>query len=68
MAAIKEILSKVKSLNGAQRKLGNYLQNDSSALLVSNVNELAEASGVSKATVVRFAKTLGYTGFPELWR
>ena len=68
MAAIKEILTKVKSLNGAQRRLGNYLQNDSSALLLSNVNDLAQAVGVSKATVVRFAKTLGYTGFPELKR
>ena len=68
MAAIKEILTKVKSLNGAQRRLGNYLQNDSSALLLSNVNDLAQAVGVSKATVVRFAKTLGYAGFPELKR
>jgi DNA-binding MurR/RpiR family transcriptional regulator len=68
MAAIKEILTKVKSLNGAQRRLGNYLQNDSSALLLSNVNDLAQAVGVSKATVVRFAKTLGYTGFPEFKR
>src|ERR1041385_4922774 len=68
MPAIKEILTKVKSLNGAQRRLGNYLQNDSSALLVSNVNQLAQAVGVSKATVVRFAKTLGYAGFPELKR
>ena len=68
MAAIKEILTKVKSLNGAQRRLGNYLQNDSSALLLSNVNDLAQAVGVSKATVVRFAKTLGYSGFPELKR
>jgi DNA-binding MurR/RpiR family transcriptional regulator len=68
MAAIKEILTKVKSLNGAQRRLGNYLQNDSSALLLSNVNDLAQAVGVSKATVVRFAKTLGYAGFPELRR
>ena len=68
MAGIKEILTKVKSLNGAQRRLGNYLQNDSSALLLSNVNDLAQAVGVSKATVVRFAKTLGYTGFPELKR
>ena len=68
MTAIKEILTKVKSLNGAQRRLGNYLQNDSSALLLSNVNDLAQAVGVSKATVVRFAKTLGYAGFPELKR
>jgi len=68
MAAIKEILTKVNSLNGAQRRLGNYLKNDSSALLLSNVNDLAQAVGVSKATVVRFAKTLGYAGFPELKR
>jgi len=68
MPAIKEILTKVNSLNGAQRRLGNYLQNDSSALLLSNVNDLAQAVGVSKATVVRFAKTLGYAGFPEFKR
>src|SRR5918996_223830 len=68
MPAIKQILTKVSSLNGAQRRLGHYLQNDSSALLLSNVNELAEAVGVSKSTVVRFAKTLGYKGFPEFKR
>lgn len=68
MTAIKQLLIKVESLNGAQRRLGRYLQNDSSALLLSNVNDLAQAVGVSKATVVRFAKTLGYAGFPELKR
>lgn len=68
MTAIKQLLTKVESLNGAQRRLGRYLQNDSSALLLSNVNDLAQAVGVSKATVVRFAKTLGYTGFPEFKR
>jgi DNA-binding MurR/RpiR family transcriptional regulator len=68
MPAIKQILTKVSSLNGAQRRLGHYLQNDSSALLLSNVNDLAQAVGVSKSTVVRFAKTLGYKGFPEFKR
>ena len=68
MAAIKQILNKVDSLNGAQRRLGHYLKNDSSALLLSNVKDLAQAVGVSKATVVRFAKTLGYAGFPEFKR
>src|SRR6185312_13716744 len=61
-------LTKVSSPNGAQRRLGHYLKNDSTALLDANVNELAKAVGVSNATVVRFAKTLGYTGFPELKR
>jgi DNA-binding MurR/RpiR family transcriptional regulator len=65
MPAIKQILTKVNSLNGAQKRLGHYLQNDSSALLLSNVNDLAQAVGVSKSTVVRFAKSLGYKGFPE---
>src|SRR5207237_9647931 len=68
MPVIKQILTKANSLNGAQKRLGNYLQNDSSALLLSNVNDLAQAVGVSKATVVRFAKTLGYAGFPEFKR
>jgi len=68
MSTIKQILTKVESLNGAQLRLGHYLQNDSSALLVSNVNDLAQAVGVSKATVVRFAKNLGYAGFPEFKR
>lgn len=68
MAAIKQMLTKVSALNGAQRRLGHYLQNDASALLLSNVNDLAQAVGVSKSTVVRFAKTLGYKGFPEFKR
>ena len=68
MPAIKQILTKVSALNGAQRRLGHYLQNDSSALLHSNVNELAQAVGVSNATVVRFAQSLGYKGFPEFKR
>jgi len=68
MTAIKAILSKVHSLNGAQRRLGQYLQADSAALLLSNVNDLAQAVGVSKSTVVRFAKSLGYKGFPHFKR
>jgi DNA-binding MurR/RpiR family transcriptional regulator len=68
MPAIKQILTKVDGLNGAQKRLGHYLQNDSTALLHSNVTELAQAVGVSNATVVRFAKSLGYKGFPEFKR
>jgi DNA-binding MurR/RpiR family transcriptional regulator len=68
MPAIKQIFAKTDSLNGAQKRLGHYLQNDSSALLLSNVRDLAQAVGVSKATVVRFATSLGYKGFPEFKR
>src|SRR5207237_726681 len=68
MPAIKQILTKVDALNGAQKRLGHYLQNDSTELLHSNVNDLAQAVGVSNSTVVRFAKSLGYKGFPEFKR
>ena len=68
MPAIKQIFAKTDSLNGAQKRLGHYLQNDSSALLLSNVRDLAQAVGVSKATVVRFAKSMGYKGFPDFKR
>jgi DNA-binding MurR/RpiR family transcriptional regulator len=68
MPAIKAIFTKVNALNGAQKRLGYYLQTDSAALLLSNVNDLAQAAGVSKSTVVRFAKSLGYKGFPDFKR
>jgi DNA-binding MurR/RpiR family transcriptional regulator len=68
MPAIKQIIAKTDSLNGAQKRLGHYLQTDSAALLLSNVRDLAQAVGVSKSTVVRFAKSLGYKGFPEFRR
>ncbi len=68
MPPIKQIFARTDRLTGAQKRLGRYLQNDSSALLVSNVSDLANAVGVSKATVVRFAKSLGYKGFPEFKR
>ena len=68
MPAIEQILTKANSFNGAQRRLGDYLQNDTSALVLSNVSDLAQAVGVSKSTVVRFAKSLGYKGFPDFKR
>lgn len=68
MPPIKQIFARTDSLNGAQKRLGHYLKNDSAALLLSNVSDLADAVGVSKATVVRFAKSLGYKGFPDFKR
>ncbi|HEY3168396.1 MAG TPA: MurR/RpiR family transcriptional regulator [Candidatus Binatia bacterium] len=68
MPPIKQIFARTDSLNGAQKRLGHYLKTDSAALLLSSVSDLADAVGVSKATVVRFAKSLGYKGFPDFKR
>jgi DNA-binding MurR/RpiR family transcriptional regulator len=68
MAAIDKILQKLETMSNGQRLLGHYLLSDSSSLLVSTAKEVADAVGVSESTVVRFAKELGYDGFPDLKR
>ena len=68
MLTLDQIASKLPSLSGAQKRLGHYLLTDSSALLLSNIEDLAQAVGTSKSTVVRLAKSLGYSGFPEMKR
>jgi DNA-binding MurR/RpiR family transcriptional regulator len=48
-----------------QRVLAKYVQSHYQTVAFSTVNELAQASGVSEATVVRFAKALGFKGYPD---
>ncbi|MFQ5902300.1 MAG: MurR/RpiR family transcriptional regulator, partial [Candidatus Binatia bacterium] len=68
MILLEQISRKIESLSGAHKRLGEYILTDSSALLLSTGRELAQSVGVSESTVVRFAKTLGYEGFPDLKR
>jgi DNA-binding MurR/RpiR family transcriptional regulator len=49
-----------------QRVLAKYVQSHYQTVAFSTVSQLAELSGVSQATVVRFAKALGFKGYPEL--
>lgn len=56
---------KAQSLTPSQKKLLNYiLANDEEAVFL-RIRDLALRAKVSVATVVRLAKALGYTGFPE---
>ena len=48
-----------------QRVLAKYVQNHYQTVAFSTVSQLAELSGVSEATVVRFAKALGFKGYPD---
>lgn len=68
MNSIAKISKKIDSLSDGQKKLGEYLLSDGSALLLSTAREVAQAVGVSESTVVRFAKELGYKGFPDFKR
>ena len=47
-----------------QRVLAKYVQTHYQTVAFSTVSQLAELSGISEATVVRFAKALGFKGYP----
>ena len=68
MSEIDKIFQRLETMSNGQRLLGEYLLSDSSGLVVSTAKEVADTVGVSESTVVRFAKELGYRGFPDLKR
>jgi DNA-binding MurR/RpiR family transcriptional regulator len=47
-----------------QRTLARYVLRNYESVAFATVSQLAEASGVSEATVVRFAKALDFSGYP----
>jgi DNA-binding MurR/RpiR family transcriptional regulator len=53
-------------LTDSQRQLATYLLSNNRRAAFSNAAELALAVGVSESTVVRFARALGFRGFPDL--
>lgn len=48
-----------------EMKIADYVLNNYEAVLNNNITELAENSGVSDASVVRFCKGLGYKGYQD---
>ncbi len=65
---LKIIAEKLKDLPDSQRALGEYiLANHRDAANLSAL-DLGAKVGVSDATVVRFAKSLGFTGYMEIKR
>jgi len=53
-------------LTRRQTKLADYILQNADEVVFMTAAQLAEATGVSDATVVRLAQTLGFEGFPEL--
>ncbi|MCE9638807.1 MAG: MurR/RpiR family transcriptional regulator [Betaproteobacteria bacterium] len=57
-----------ESLSRNQRMLAKHVLGHYEGVAFSTVKELSTAAGVSEATVVRFAKALGFKGYPDLQR
>jgi len=60
-------ISEIKNnLSPANKKIANCILRDYSQIGFISIQELSSAAGVSKASVVRFSRRLGFSGFNEL--
>lgn len=63
-ATLKEkIMASYDEFPAGEKKIAKYIVDNYHDILTLSSGELAKNSGVSDATVVRFAKSLGYKGF-----
>jgi DNA-binding MurR/RpiR family transcriptional regulator len=60
------IASKIPQMSKSQVKIAKYILENPNVVPFFTVGKLAEKTGVSEATIVRFANFLGYSGYPEL--
>ncbi|MEG2634286.1 MAG: MurR/RpiR family transcriptional regulator [Oscillospiraceae bacterium] len=67
MRYIESVPDKIKNnyddLFAAEKKIADYILCNYEKIVSMNVSELAELSGASDATVIRFCKHLGYKGY-----
>jgi RpiR family transcriptional regulator, carbohydrate utilization regulator len=63
LAAISDALPKLK---GSAQKAAQYILNSPRETINLTITELAVRAGVSEASIVRFAQSLGYSGFHSL--
>lgn len=65
MLLIKKIEQTAVTNRGAKREIANYILQNNSALATKTVDEIASKTFTSKASVVRFAKGMGFQGWRE---
>src|SRR5687767_11878282 len=62
---LKRLTEGADAFSRNQRALARYVLKNYESVAFATVSDLAEQSSVSEATVVRFAKALGFSGYPE---
>ena len=55
-----------KSFSKGQRKIASFIEEHYDTAALMTAAKLGEVVGVSESTVVRFAATLGYDGYPAM--
>lgn len=66
MTFIEKIRGALPDMPPLYRKIALYILENDSHIGFSSIRDFAEAAGVSNATVVRFARSLGLEGYAEL--
>lgn len=65
-ALIREIHDKHGSMSKTYQSISVYLTQNPNDVAIKSVNSIAESCGIHASSFVRFAQSLGYTGFKEL--
>lgn len=61
-----QILANFLNLSPKQRKLARFFLDHEDVVALASTSQIAEQTGASAATVVRFCQVLGYEGYPDL--
>ena len=64
--ALLDIKVKYPTLSKAEKNIADFLMDNPSNILSLYITQLAEKCGASEATIVRFARKLGYNGYQQL--
>lgn len=63
---LEELRRSFSTLSRSQKKIATYILENPTTVAFMTAQQLAEQSGTSEATVVRFARAVGLEGFPNL--
>lgn len=61
----RELKKRYDDLTGSQKKIGKYILDHYERISFMSAVELAQAVGVSDATIIRFTRTLGFEGYQQ---
>ena len=66
VSILDSMTERYNSLTRSGKKLANYILSNTIEVQYLSINSLAESSGVSEATITRFCRQLGLTGYNDL--
>ena len=63
---LRRVQDRYANLRPSEQIVADYLRNNADKRMNHSITELAQILGVSEATISRFSRALGYSGFSDL--